>query len=268
MGRMDSTQLQRALHLAQEVAMAPSAMLLAAFRSRAFRVETKSDGSPVTELDRRAEAVMRAVIRMSPEFGHLPILGEEAGLEGEAAVYQWLLDPIDGTVSYTRGIPTFGTIVALEDTVSGQALVGVIHHPHFGETYAAARGLGSWCQGQRLQVSSATDLRTALVSAPDAYQFHRTSLDAAHQRLWQACDHLRGYTDCWAHTQAARGIIDAVVEPMLNTWDIRATQVLIEEAGGKQITRPSAYPGALDAIFGCPALVDQLADLVYGSEAR
>ncbi len=264
---METTQLQHALALAQEVAMAPSAMLLAAFRSRAFRVDTKADGSPVTEMDRRAEAIMRAIIRMSPDFGHLPILGEEAGLEGNAAAYQWLLDPIDGTVSYTRGIPTFGTIVALEDTASGQALVGVIHLPHFDETYAAARGLGSWCQGRRLHVSGATDLRTALVSAPDAYQFHRASLDAAHGRLWQACDHLRGYTDCWAHTQAACGVIDVVVEPMLNTWDIRATEVLIEEAGGKQIARPSAYPGALDTIFGSPALVDQLADIVYGSEA-
>ncbi len=265
---MNATQLQHALQLAQEVAMAPSAMLLAAFRSRAFDVDTKSDGSLVTEMDRRAEAVMRAIIRMSPDFGHLPILGEEAGLEGEPAAYRWLLDPIDGTVSYTRGIPTFGTIVALEDIASERALVGVIHLPHAGETYAAARGLGSWCQGQRLQVSSASDLRTALVSAPDAYQFHRALLDDAHQRLWQACDHLRGYTDCWAHTQAACGVIDVVVEPMLNTWDIRATQVLIEEAGGKQVTRPSAYPGARDAVFGSPTLVDQLVDLVYGSEAR
>lgn len=263
---MNTTQLQRALQLAQEVAMAPSAMLLAAFRSRTFRVETKSDGSPVTEMDRRAEALMRAVIRMSPEFGHLPILGEEAGLEGEAAAYRWLLDPIDGTVSYTRGLPTFGTIVALEDTAAERALVGVIHVPPFGETYAAARGLGSWCQGQRLQVSSAAALRTALVSAPDAIQFHQASLDDAHQRLWQACDRLRGYTDCWAHAQVARGAIDVVVEPRLNPWDIRATQVLIEEAGGKQITRPSAYPGTLDTIFGSPALVDQLADLVFVSE--
>ena len=265
---MNSTQLQRALKLAQEVAMAPSAMLLDAFRSRAFDVETKADGSPVTEMDRRAEAMMRAVIRLSPEFGGLPILGEEAGREGEAAAYQWLLDPIDGTVSYTRGIPTFGVIVALEDAAAEQALVGVLHFPYFGETYAAARGLGSWRQGQRLQVSGAADLRTALVSAPDAYQFHRTGLDAAHGRLWEACDHLRGYTDCWAHAQAARGVIDAVVEPMLNAWDIRATQVLVEEAGGKQITRPSAYAGALDAIFGSPVLVDQLADIVFKTEAK
>ncbi len=262
---MNTTQLQHALQLAQHVAMAPSAMLLAAFRARAFRVETKSDGSLVTEMDRRAEAMMRAIIRTSPDFGHLPILGEEAGLEGDAA-YQWLLDPIDGTVSYTRGIPTFGTIVALEDLASERALVGVIHLPHFGETYATARGLGSWCQGQRLQVSGATELRTALVSAPDAYQFHRAALDDAHQRLWQVCDHLRGYTDCWAHAQTARGVIDVVVEPMLNTWDIRATQVLIEEAGGKQITRPSTYPDALDAIFGSPPLVDQLDDVIYGAE--
>jgi fructose-1,6-bisphosphatase/inositol monophosphatase family enzyme len=80
--------------------------------------------------------------------------------------------------------------------------------------------------------------------------------------VWDACDQVRGYTDCWAHAQVASGVVDAVVEPALHPWDIRATQVLIEEAGGRQLTRPSAYPGTVDSIFGSANLVDQLAELM------
>jgi fructose-1,6-bisphosphatase/inositol monophosphatase family enzyme len=190
------------------------------------------------------------------------MLGEEGGLEGGEGPYRWLLDPLDGTMSFTRGIPTFGTIVALEDTDTGRPLPGVIHLPWFGETFLAGRGLGSWRNDRRIRVSEVAELSTALVSAPDARQFRQAQLGAAYQRLWVACDWLRGYTDCWAHAQAASGVIDAVVEPALHPWDIRATQVLIEEAGGAQMTRPSAHPGTVDGIFGSAKLVDRLAKVM------
>lgn len=259
---MDTDQLARALQLAHAVATCPSAHLLEAFRSNDLEIATKADGSPVTRADREAEASMRAVIRASSEFGNLAVLGEEGGLEGGETPYRWLLDPLDGTMSFTRGIPTFGTIVALEETATGRSLIGVIHVPCFGDTFMAGRGLGSWCNDRRMRVSEAADLHTALVSAPDAMQFRQAELRAAYRRLWDRCDRLRGYTDCWAHAQVARGIIDAVVEPRLHPWDIRATQVLIEEAGGKQITRPSTYPGTVDSIFGNATLVDRLAELM------
>ncbi len=259
---MDTDQLERALQFARAVATCSSTKLLEALRSGDLQITTKADGSPVTRADREAETCMRAAIRASAEFGSFPIMGEEGGLEGEDGPYRWLLDPIDGTLSFTRGIPTFGTIVALEETETGRPLVGVIHVPCFGDTFMAGRGLGSWRNDRRIRVSTASDPRTALVSAPDAMQFRQAKLDAAYRRLWEACDRLRGYTDCWAHAQVASGVIDAVVEPGLYPWDIRATQVLIEEAGGKQMTRPSAYPGTVDSIFGSPRLVDQLAELM------
>ena len=259
---MDTDQLERALQLARAVATCHSSKLLEASRSDDLEITTKADGSPVTRADREAEASMRAVIRASAEFGRFAILGEEGGLEEGEGPYRWLLDPIDGTVSFTRGIPTFGTIVALEETETGRPLVGVIHVPCFGDTFMAGLGLGSWRNDRRIRVSTTSDRRTALVSAPDAWQFRQAKLEAAYRRLWDACDRLRGYTDCWAHAQVASGVIDAVVEPMLNSWDIRATQVLVEEAGGKHITRPSAYPGTVDSIFGSAKLVDHLAELM------
>lgn len=259
---MDTAQRQRALQFAQELAQAPSSTILESFRSDSLAVETKTDGSPVTLADRHAEALMRQLIRASPEFGDYQIQGEEGGLDGRTTWYRWVLDPIDGTVSFTRGIPSFGTIVALEETESEVAVVGVIHFPALGETYAAARGLGSWRSGQRLQASSATDLKTAIVSVPDPIQVRIAGFEQAFRRLWDTCDRLRGYTDCWAHALAVGGHVDAVVEPYCNAWDIRATQVLIEEAGGKQLIRPSSLPDTYDSLFGSPALVDQLAALL------
>jgi histidinol-phosphatase len=259
---MDTDQLERALQLARAVATCPSATPLAAFRSDDLEITTKVDGSPVTRADQEAEVSMRAMIRASSEFGGLAIMGEEGGLERGEGPYRWLLDPIDGTLRFTRGIPTFGTIVALEETETGRAWLGVIHLPWFGDTFMAGRGLGSWRNERRIRASEASELRTALISAPDARQFRQAKLGTAYRRVWNACDRLRGYTDCWAHAQVASGVIDAVVEPALHPWDIRATQVLIEEAGGKQLTRPSAYPGTVDSIFGSAKLVDQLAELM------
>src|SRR6202007_1102010 len=129
-------------------------------------VTTKADGSPVTPADREAEAAMRAQLRASSEFGHLAILGEEGGLEGGATPYRWLLDPLDGTMSFIRGIPTFGTIVALEETDTGQPLLGVIHLPCFGDTFMAGRGLGGWCNERRGHVSAAIHLPPAARPAP------------------------------------------------------------------------------------------------------
>lgn len=140
--------------------------------------------------------------------------------------------------------------------------MGVIHLPFFNETFAAGRGLGSWCNNTPVAVSTASDPKTAIISAPDTIQFRLANLGTAYKLLGETCDHLRGYTDCWAHAQVARGAIDAIVEPLMNPWDIRATQVLIEEAGGKQITRLSEYSGALDSIFGNAELVDRLVDLI------
>jgi histidinol-phosphatase len=200
------------------------------FRSATLTVETKSDGSPVTIADRQAEAIMRHMIRASSVFGQYQILGEEAGVEGEPSRYRWILDPIDGTFSFSRGLPLFGTLVALEATERGEAVVGAIHLPCFHETYVAARRLGSWCNGELMRASTETDLRTALISAPDPLQLRCAGLGSAFHQLWDRGDRLRGYTDCWVHVQAVRGAVDAVIEPHVNVWDIRATQLLVEEA--------------------------------------
>jgi histidinol-phosphatase len=255
---MDRDRLARALDLAVTAVTAPRARILATFRSPELRAEAKADGSPVTAADRDAERIVRETLRASAEFGELQVLGEEGGLEGAASAYRWIIDPIDGTRAYTRGLPTFGTIVALEESASGRALVGAIHLPASGETVSAARGVGAFRDGVPARASVADRLDDAIISAPDLAQFREAGCPELYTRLHRSYERVRGYTDCWAHVQAIGGAVDIVVEPGLSPWDIRATQVLIEEAGGKQVVRPSKAAGKVDTIFGSPALVDFL----------
>ncbi len=256
---VDPDCLARALELAVTAATAPRARILSTFRSPELRADMKPDGSPVTAADRDAERIVRETLRASAEFGGLEILGEESGLDGAPSQYRWIIDPIDGTRAYTRGLPTFGTIVALEETATGRALAGAIHLPASGETVSAARGVGAFRDGQPARASQATGFDEAIISAPDLAQFLEAGCPELYRLLHGSYQRVRGYTDCWAHVQAVGGAIDVVVEPGLSPWDIRATQVLIEEAGGKQLVRPSNAAGKVDTIFGCRALVDALA---------
>jgi histidinol-phosphatase len=256
---MDRDRLARALALAVAAARAPRARILSTFRSPALRAEAKADGSPVTAADHDAERIVRETLRASPEFGGFEILGEEAGLDGSGSRYRWIIDPIDGTRAYTRGLPTFGTIVALEETATERALVGVIHLPATGETVSAARGAGAFRDGVPAHASGSDRLDEAIISAPDLAQFREAGCPELYAHLHESYARVRGYTDCWAHVQAIGGGVDVVVDPGLSPWDLRATQVLIEEAGGKQLVRPSRAHGKVDAIFGSPALVDLLA---------
>jgi histidinol phosphatase-like enzyme (inositol monophosphatase family) len=257
----DAGALARARDLAAAAARTPRDLILARFRSPDLRVETKSDGTPVTAVDRAAEAAIRDRLRGSAEFGAFEVLGEEGGREGKPAGYRWLIDPIDGTRAFARGIPTFGTIVALEECGSGRALAGAIHLPVTDETLAGARGLGAERGGRRLRASAATDLRTAIIALPDVAEFREAGMERAWAAVHAACERARGYTDCWAHALVIAGAVDAMLEAALSPWDVRATQVLVTEAGGAYRARPSRVEGRTDIVFGSPALVDRIAEL-------
>jgi len=258
---LDAGGLARARDLAAAAARAPRALILACFRSPDLLVETKSDGTPVTAADRAAEAVIRHRLRASAEFGAFEIFGEEGGAEGGPAACRWLIDPIDGTRAFARGLPTFGTIVALEERGSGRELAGAIHLPVTDETLAGARGLGAARGERRLRASAAADLRTAIVALPDVAEFRQAGMERAWAAVHAACDRVRGYTDCWAHALVIAGAVDAMLEAALGPWDVRATQVLVTEAGGAYRARPSRVEGRIDIVFGSPVLVDRIAEL-------
>ncbi len=247
------------LQVAVEAAQEPAEIILNYFNQSSLEVDRKSDQSPVTEADREAERRIRQKLAASASAEFIDVLGEEHGLTGTGARFRWTIDPIDGTRSFVRGVPLFGTIVALEDTVAQRALIGVIHLPVLSKTYSAARGVGSWCNGVRIHVSSITKLDQAIVSVGDPLQFTHAKCGQMYQRLAERCPCLRGYTDCFGHTLVASGSLDAMIDPDLNPWDILATQVLVEEAGGMMIMRPSQTESKVDALFGNPDLVSFLA---------
>ncbi len=260
---MRTGTLEHLLALAIQAAQAPTGILLTHFRDRALSVEQKGDGSPVTVADREAETVIRAMLQHDPLSAEWDILGEEFGQSEHKTRYRWLIDPIDGTRSFVNRIPLFGTIVALEDRERDTALIGVIHLPVLNVTYSATRGLGCFCNGVPVAVSEDTDLETSLIATGDRAQFISAGCDGTFQRLAGVCRYLRGYSDCFGHTLVIGGSVGAMIDPALNPWDAVATRVLVEEAGGMVVTRPSRLAHTLDTVFGAPRLVEQLVTFLH-----
>ena len=214
-----------------------------------FRTRLKGDASFVTDVDLAVERALRAAIgRAFPRHG---IFGEELPPERPDAELQWILDPIDGTTSLKNGIPFYGTIIALHQR--GRPLVGVVDLPGLDRCYSAAVGLGAWRDGTRLRLRDAPthDLPTEVISVGDRARFVQCRAGAGFDRLLREHGEVRGYIDCIAHAFAAEGLIGAAADYGVKLWDIAATQVLVEEAGGRYVCAYRSSPrGAQPALYG------------------
>jgi histidinol phosphatase-like enzyme (inositol monophosphatase family) len=252
-----SPRLSSLAALAARAAEAARAEILPRFRKT--RVETKQDGSPVTEADRAAERAIRAVLRAGDPTA--AILGEEFGAEGDwRRGAAWVIDPIDGTIGFSRGMPLFSTIIArFED---GEPVVGLIDLPGVDERTIGWKGGGVTRNGVRVRCSEQVELRRALVAHGDVFCFDLCGERAVLEHLLREVPMLRGYTDAFGHAQVLAGAIDAMVDLHLNPWDAAATQVLVPEAGGRCVTFEYAAQGKLGLVFGAPALVEQLASRI------
>ncbi len=242
-----------------KAAQAAAVPIQAYFGAQHLDVQHKGDGSPVTLADKEAEALIRSQLLSESVLGPLDILGEEGGLQGSGTRYRWLVDPIDGTRSFIHGIPLFGTIIALLDTKENLPVVGVIHLPMLGHTYAAAKGLGATCQGIGMDISRNRLLDDVMIGAGDIAQFASANRFSDYERLQHLSGYVRGYADCFGHGLVISGALGAMLDPALNPWDILATQVLVEEAKGKVLLTASSVPGKVDALFGNPNVVEHLA---------
>jgi histidinol-phosphatase len=191
-------------------------------------VEIKGDGSPVTIADRTAEQVARAWL--AERFPQDGLFGEEFGLERADAPRRWILDPIDGTKAFVRGVPLWGTLVACceGDTV----LAGAACYPAVGELVAAAPGEGCWWNGRRAQVSSVSSLEQATCLITDERFPDRPARAPRWRALAASCGVSRSWGDCYGYLLVATGRAEIMVDDIVNPWDAAAMYPLITEAGG------------------------------------
>ncbi len=223
---MNPRELDGLVEFAVQTAQSAGALTLRHF-GRA-RAERKADGTPVTAADREAERFCReAIERRFPAHG---ILGEEFGAERAGARNRWIVDPIDGTRSFVRGVPLYGVLVAFES--EGEPLLGVAHFPALGETLVAARERGCWLDGVRVCVSERAALAEALVLTSDPRGFPAADRLAGWERLGAAAGMVRTWGDCYGHALVATGRAEAMVDPVLDAWDAAALVPIVSEAGG------------------------------------
>ena len=254
---MDADAKERAANIACAAADAARGEILPRYRSVA--VETKADGSPVTEADRAAEQAIRSVLRDT--YPDALLQGEEFGDEtasqasGEGPRLSWIIDPIDGTIAFSRGIPLFSTLIALLE--DGEPVVGLIDLPALDERFVGWQGGGCRRNGERVQVSERSSLKDAVVSHGDPFCFDRAGQRPAFERMAREIPMLRGYTDAFGHALVLGGGVDVMVDLDLNPWDAAATQVLVPEAGGACALH-RAPNGKIGLVPGSPPLVREL----------
>jgi histidinol phosphatase-like enzyme (inositol monophosphatase family) len=248
---MNSIDFEKVAAVAYEAADLARKETLPRFRSVA--VEAKGDGTPVTEADFAAERVIRK--RLQQGFPEFAILGEEYGAEGRSDGPEWIVDPIDGTLGFSRGIPLFSTLIAL--AVDGEPVMGLIDLPALDERYVGWKGGGCRRNGVPTRVSEETDLQRAIISHGDPYCFDDSGERPAFDRMAREIPHLRGYTDAFGYAQVLGGGVGAMVDMGLRIWDVAPAQILIPEAGGRCVTLPE-HDGKIGLVAGNPSLVDQL----------
>jgi histidinol-phosphatase len=218
------------LDLAMEMADAADIITIRHFRSVDLMVDTKPDLTPVTEADRAVESAIAE--RLAFARPDQALVGEEFGTRGsKSARARWIVDPIDGTKNYVRGIPVFATLLALE--VDGEITAGVASAPALGRRWYAARGEGAFVDGERIGVSAVSSLADAHLSHSGLEGWGAVGRLAQLCDLARECGRSRGFGDFWQHMLVAQGSVDVAVEPEVQLWDLAALQVIVEEAGGR-----------------------------------
>jgi histidinol-phosphatase len=244
-------ELQELLDFALELVRVAEPVILSRYRKS--HVSHKADGSEVTDADRQAEEVMRELIgRRLPDHA---VLGEEFGPGGASdSPWQWVLDPVDGTASYTLGVPLFGTLVGVLH--EGEPVVGVVHLPLLHDTTCAARGLGCWSregshEPVRLRVGEVRARRDAVVMGPSGLgSVPPRQREEEFRRLLPllaSAEKVRFGGDCLQHVLVCRGAAHAAVDPVVSPWDVAALVPCVLEAGGVVATCTGRRE---DVVFG------------------
>jgi histidinol phosphatase-like enzyme (inositol monophosphatase family) len=191
-------------------------------------IKTKADCSPVTMADLRAEERLRQLI--ASKYPDHDITGEEYGETTTSSQYRWILDPIDGTQSFVRGVALYGVLVGLEH--NGEPVLGVADFPALGETVYAARGMGCYSNARRVRVSEVSDLAQALLLMTDVPALYQHGRAQAYERLSRKVRLERTWGDCYGHILVATGRAEVMLDPVMNVWDCAPLLPIVQEAGG------------------------------------
>jgi myo-inositol-1(or 4)-monophosphatase len=221
--------LRSYLDFAIEAAWEAGQLTLGYFQT-SLRPDFKADDSPVTVADREAEQLIRR--RIEQRYPGQAIVGEEFGSkEAEAgASHRWIIDPIDGTRSFVRGVPLYAVLIGLE--IDGECQVGVVHFPAMKETLAAATGEGCWWNGRRARVSPVAHLKDGLVVHYDAAAFAPAGRAEAWQRFKQRAAYRAGWCDAYGYLLVATGRAEVALDPGMSIWDAAPYPPIFAEAGG------------------------------------
>ncbi len=216
------------LQLAVEMAKRAGQLTLDYFSNKSLQVFTKRDATPVTEADRKAEALIRSAIT-----SHYPadgVLGEEFEESPSINGRRWIIDPIDGTKAFIHGVPLYGVMIALE--INGLVQLGVVHFPALGELYYAERGGGAFLNESPITVSSVADIREATVLYTEKeYLLDPPSLHPV-DTLRHKAGLVRGWGDCYGHMLVASGRAEVSIDKIMSPWDCAALIPIVTEAGG------------------------------------
>lgn len=219
------------LDFAHSLADAADAITAARFRAHDLCVETKPDLSPVSEADRAAEERIRSLVSSSGRGEG--VLGEEFGDDGGDA--KWIVDPIDGTTNYVRGVPVWATLLALSR--DGEVVLSLVSAPALGHRWWAVRGGGAFLDGAPIRASAVASIEDASVSTTSARRMPAGWMEIV-QRAWSN----RGLGDFWQHCLVAEGAVDVACDSIMNVWDYAPVQLLVEEAGGRCTTFEGGEP--------------------------
>lgn len=216
-------------------------------------IQLKADQTPVTEADREAERMIREAIRGA--FPGEAVYGEEEGQSGDGEA-RWVIDPIDGTKSFVCGVPLYATLLSFEE--AGVPLLGVACFPALGEVLYAERGKGAFWNGRPARVSDRRKLDGAVVSVGSHKGLVRTGRLGGFLKLAERAMATRTWCDAFGHALVATGRIEAMVDPIVERYDVSAMQVIVEEAGGRFTDFHGATNPATEALASNGSVHDEL----------
>ncbi len=219
--------LQPYLDFAVETAFEAGRLTLGYFRS-GVRPDFKADDSPVTMADREAEALIRK--RIEARYPEHDIVGEEFEDKETGSGHRWIIDPIDGTKSFMRGVPLYAVLIGLE--IGGRSEVGAVYFPALDEMVYAASGLGCRLNGRPTRVTETPELSRGIVSFTDAAGFDAHGRGEAWRRIQGSSYYRVGWSDAYGHALVATGRLELMLDPIMNPWDCAPFPPILREAGG------------------------------------